>query len=77
MKATLDSTRYGVETIQDEAKRLVQRGLIRRSESISHLESFFPQREWQAIIEELELQEYGFNDPVCDLLGNCEEWPED
>jgi hypothetical protein len=50
---------------------------LRRSEAIAHLQPFFPQREWQAIAQELELQDYCPSDPLCDLIGNCEEWSED
>ncbi len=73
---TLTMTHYGVETIQDEARRLLKIGAVRKSETIGHLQSFFPAREWQGIAEELELQDYRFNDPICDLIG-CEEWSED
>ncbi|MDX2272931.1 MAG: DUF4327 family protein [Cyanobacteriota bacterium] len=74
---TLSPTRYGVEAIQDEAKRLVHSGIVRRSEAIGHLQPFFPQREWAAIIEELEMQDYCSSDAICDLIGNCEDWQED
>ncbi len=74
--STLQATRYGVEAIQEEAKRLVQSGVVRRSEPIDHLRAFFPDREWIGIAEELLIQDFQFSDRICDLLG-CEEWNED
>lgn len=74
---TLQATHYAVEAIQEEARRLIQQGVLRRSAAIAHLQPFFPQREWQAIAQELELQDYCPWDPLCDLIGNCEEWSED
>ncbi|MCJ2542744.1 DUF4327 family protein [Thermostichus vulcanus] len=74
---TLQATHYAVEAIQEEARRLIRQGSLRRSEAISHLQPFFSQREWQSIAEELELQDYCPSDPICDLLGGCEEWRED
>ncbi|MEN9204012.1 MAG: DUF4327 family protein [Thermostichus sp. DG_1_6_bins_120] len=74
---TLQAPRYAVEAIQEEARRLIQQGSLRRSEAISCLQPFFPEREWQSIAEELELQDYRPSDPICDLIGGCEEWRED
>jgi hypothetical protein len=45
---TLQATHYAVEAIQEEARRLIQQGVLRRSAAIAHLQPFFPQREWQA-----------------------------
>ncbi len=73
---TITPTRFAVEAIQDEARRLVQAGVLRRSATIAHLKSFFPDREWPDVARELELCDYSFTDPVCDLLGH-EEWSED
>lgn len=75
--ATLHPTRYAVEAIQDEAKRLVKAGLVHRHDSIGHLKDHLSAREWEGIAEELELKEYRFDDPICDLIGTCEEWRED
>jgi hypothetical protein len=75
--STVHATRFGVEAIQDEAKRLVAAGFVRPSEAIAHLELFFPEREWFGIAQELEVREYQFSDPICDLIGGCQEWRED
>lgn len=75
--AVLHPTHYAVEAIQDEAKRLLRQGLIHRHDSIGQLQNYLPSREWQGIAEELELQEYRFDDPICELIGSCEEWRED
>ncbi|MEN9226753.1 MAG: DUF4327 family protein [Thermostichus sp. HHBFW_bins_43] len=74
---TLQATHYAVEAIQEEARRLIRQGSLRRTEAIAQLQPYFPQREWQAIAEELELQDYRPSDPICDLIGGCEEWRED
>jgi hypothetical protein len=72
----LQVTGYAVEAIQDEARRLVQLGVVRPSAAISHLEAFFPSREWQGIHEELILQDFLLTDAVSDLMG-CQEWSDD
>ncbi len=73
---TMSPTNFAVEVIQDEARRLVNTGVLRRSSAIAHLQTFFSDRDWQGVARELELSDYQFSDPVCDLLG-CEEWQED
>jgi hypothetical protein len=55
----------------------VAAGFVRPSEAIAHLELFFPEREWFGIAQELEVREYQFSDPICDLIGGCQEWRED
>lgn len=75
--AVLHPTRYAVEAIRDEAKRLLKEGLLHRHDSIIDMKTYLPSREWVGIAEELELQEYRFDDPICELVGACEEWRED
>ncbi|MEN9204273.1 MAG: DUF4327 family protein [Thermostichales cyanobacterium DRC_bins_46] len=69
-------THIGVETIQDEVRRLICHGVLRPSACIGQLECFFPSREWCAIQQELLDQDYQMGDAVADLLG-CQEWSED
>lgn len=77
MPSTLQPpTHYGLEAIRDEAKRLIDSGVIRRSAAIGILESHVPSREWESIASELERCDYQPHDPICDLLG-CEEWSYD
>ncbi|MGQ9837777.1 MAG: DUF4327 family protein [Cyanobacteriota bacterium] len=55
----------------------IPRGSLCRSEAISHLQLFFPQRERLSIPGELERQDCCPSNPICDLLNGCEEWRED
>lgn len=41
---TLQATHYAVEAIQEEARRLIQQGVLRRSAAIAHLQPFSRRR---------------------------------
>ncbi|GAB4216924.1 MAG: hypothetical protein OHK0012_20190 [Synechococcales cyanobacterium] len=69
-------THIGVETIQDEVRRLLCAGVVRPSACISQLQCFFPAREWTAIEQELLMEDYQMQDCVADLLGH-QEWDDD
>jgi hypothetical protein len=73
----LSPTSYAVEAIRDEVRRLVRNGVVMRSEEIAHLRPFFPEREWQGVAKELQVQDYQFSDRIGDLIGHAEEWSED
>ncbi|MEO1131824.1 MAG: DUF4327 family protein [Cyanobacteria bacterium J06639_1] len=67
---------YGIEAVKEEAGRLLARGAVSNREPISHLQSYFPEREWSAIALELMLSEYELQDAIADLLP-FRNWDED
>ena len=73
MVATVD---YSIDEIKEEARRLVERGIIDRQQPICILCEFIPPREWVCVEWELEKNDYLLRDHICDLLSK-EEWQED
>ena len=66
-----------IETIQEEARQLVDCGKLGRYQSIYRLCTFFlATREWEAVERELEAHDYLLRDRVIDLLGR-EDWDND
>ena len=61
MLATVD---YSIDRIKDEARYLVERGIIDRHQPIHALGQFFSQSEWALIECELEANSYS-------LMTNC------
>ncbi|NJL81687.1 MAG: DUF4327 family protein [Richelia sp. SM2_1_7] len=51
---TVSSINYSLDVIQDEARRLVQRGVVSRQQPIYTLCQYIPAREWVCIECELE-----------------------
>ncbi|MBE9179786.1 DUF4327 family protein [Oculatella sp. LEGE 06141] len=62
--------------IQDEARQLVQKGVVSRQQPIYSLCKFIPAREWAMIEVELERSDYLLRDRIGDLLGR-EDWEND
>ncbi len=73
MVATVD---YSLDEIRDEARHLVERGMINRQQPICVLCEFIPPREWICMECELEDNDYLLRDCIGDLLSK-EEWEED
>lgn len=69
-------TDYSISTIKDEARQLVERGLLSRNQPIYVLCQYIPAREWVCIESELERCEYLLRDRVGDLIGS-EHWDND
>ncbi len=67
---------YSIGTIKDEARHLVERGLLSRNQPIYVLCQYIPAREWVCIESELERCEYLLRDRVGDLIGS-EHWDND
>ncbi len=65
----LSTTYYTIDTIKDEARNLVEQGLVNRHQPIYTLCQFIPVREWEHV--ELELQEHNYllRDHIIDLLA--------
>ncbi|MEM6447714.1 MAG: DUF4327 family protein [Cyanobacteria bacterium J06642_2] len=72
----LSTIGYGIDIVREEAGRLVMSGVVRGREPIAHLQLFFPEREWPAIVLELTLCEYELRDAIADLLPS-QDWYED
>lgn len=73
---TLPSIHYSLNVIQDEARELVQKGVISRQQPIYSLCQFIPAREWVCVECELEKCDFLLRDRIVDLIGN-EEWDND
>ena len=69
-------SRYSIDFIQQEARHLVDRGLISRQQPISILCDYIPAREWIWVEHELEKFEYLLRDRISDLIS-CETWSND
>jgi hypothetical protein len=67
---------YSLDEIKNEARYLVEQGILDRKQPIYLLCSFIPPREWICVECELERNDYLLRDPIGDLLSH-EEWQED
>ena len=72
----LQSLPYTLGLIQDEARELVQKGLVSRQQPIYILCQFIPAREWACIEAELERCNFLLRDRIGDLMGR-EDWEND
>jgi len=72
----LQSVQYSLDVIQDEARQLVQKGLISRQQPIYILCQFIPPREWSSVECELERCNFLLRDRIADLMGQ-ETWDND
>ena len=70
------SVQYSLDLIKDEARQLVQKGLISRQQPIYTLCQYIPGREWFCVECELERNDFLLRDRIIDLLDN-ENWDED
>lgn len=73
---TLPSVYYFFEAIAEEARQLVEKGVLSRHQPIYTLCEFIPVREWIYFERELEAHEFLVRDRIGDLLGR-EEWQND
>ncbi len=73
MVATVD---YSIDEIKDQARHLVERGIVDRHQPIFILCEFIPPREWICVECELERNDYLLRDRIGDLLAQ-DEWEED
>jgi hypothetical protein len=72
----LQSLRYTIDTIRDEARHLVHQGVVSRQQPIYTLCRFIPAREWAFVESELEVNGFLLRDRVSDLVGR-EDWEND
>jgi hypothetical protein len=69
-------TRYSIDTLKEEARQLIERGVISRQQPIYVMCQYIPAREWVKIECELERCDYLLRDPVGDLVSS-ESWDND
>jgi Domain of unknown function (DUF4327) len=72
----LQTVQYSLDVIQDEARRLVQQGVVSRQQPIYILCQYIPTREWAMVEDELERSDFLLRDRIADLVG-CERWDND
>lgn len=72
----IQSVQYSMQFIQDEARQLVQQGVVSRNQPIYVLCQYIPAREWASVETELEKSSYLLRDRIGDLLGR-EDWEND
>jgi hypothetical protein len=73
---TYTTVQYSLEIIRDEARQLVNKGVISRQQPIYTLCQYIPARDWICVEEELEDCDYLLRDRIGDLIG-CETWDND
>ncbi|HIK46500.1 MAG TPA: DUF4327 family protein [Leptolyngbyaceae cyanobacterium M65_K2018_010] len=72
----LQSLHYSIDIIRDEARQLVQQGVVGRQQPIYTLCRHIPAREWALVEAELESSGFLLRDRVADLMGR-EDWEND
>jgi hypothetical protein len=72
----IQSIQYSLGMIQDEARHLVQQGVVSRQQPIYVLCNYIPAREWACVECELERCNFLLRDRIGDLMGR-EEWTND
>jgi Domain of unknown function (DUF4327) len=70
------SNHYSIQAIKDEARQLVEKGVISRQQPIYTLCQYIPAREWVCIECELDKCDYLLRDRIGDLIAS-EVWEND
>jgi hypothetical protein len=68
--------RYSLQTIKDEARQLVEKGIISRQQPIYTLCQYIPAREWVGVECELDKCDFLLRDRIADLIAS-EVWDND
>jgi hypothetical protein len=66
---TYTTVQYSLDIIRDEARQLVNKGVISRQQPIYTLCQYIPARDWICVEEELEDSDYLLRDRIGDLIG--------
>lgn len=72
----IQSSRYSIDVIQRQARRLVQGNVISRQQCLYVLCKYIPASEWDSVEFELEEHALLLRDRIADLIGE-EEWRND
>lgn len=78
-KTALDnifSKQYSIAMLRDEARQLVERGMVSQQQPIFTLCNHISAREWPYVELELERNDFLLRDRLIDLIGQ-EQWSED
>ncbi|MDJ0714041.1 MAG: DUF4327 family protein [Prochloraceae cyanobacterium] len=67
---------YSIDALKDEARQLVEKGIVSRHQPIYVLCHYIPAREWVCVECELEEWEYLLRDQIGDLIAS-EQWDND
>ncbi len=67
---------YSLDTLKDEARQLIEIGVVSPQQSIYTLCKYIPAREWVTIECELERSDYLLRDPIGDLVS-YDSWEND
>jgi len=70
------TVQYSIDVLQDEARDLVERGVISRQQPIYVLCQYIPARDWVCVECELERCNFLLRDRIADLMGS-EVWDND
>ena len=70
------TTTYTIEFIKEEARQLIEKGILSRQQPIYTLCKYIPAREWVCVECELERCEYLLRDPIGELVA-YESWEND
>lgn len=65
-----------IDSIKEEARQLLSRGIITRNQPLYVLCEYLPAREWLGIENQLERSGYLLRDRIIDLIGT-EKWDSD
>lgn len=76
MSATTYTITYSIDVIEQEARNLVNKGIVGRQQPIYTLCQHIPAREWAFVESELEKHNYLLRDRIGDLMGR-EDWEND
>lgn len=63
------SSSYSIDILKDEARQLIENGLVSPQQSIYTLCKYIPAREWVTVECELERCDYLLRDPIGDLVS--------
>ena len=67
---------YTIDMLRDEARQLVEGGIVSRQQPIFTICAYIAAREWPFIETELEEHDYLLRDRIIDLVGR-EDWEND
>jgi uncharacterized protein YqgQ len=67
---------YSLDTIRDEVRQLLEKGIVSRNQPLYVLCQLIPAREWVQIECELERCDYLLRDRIGDIVA-CETWEDD
>ncbi|AFY79666.1 hypothetical protein Ple7327_4570 [Pleurocapsa sp. PCC 7327] len=70
------SNHYSLQTLKDEARHLVEKGVLSRQQPIYTLCQYIPAREWIGVECELDRCDFLLRDRIGDLIA-CEVWEND